>query len=155
MAEINKMGFLTNLPEIGEEEIQAVIEVLKSKKLTLLEGAVTQKFEEEFARYVGTKHAIAVNSGTAAIHTVLSALNINKGDEVIVPPYTFVATVSPVLMQGAQPIFADIDLKTYNIDVEDAIRKIKPGKTKAIIPVHLFGQSSDLDPLMKICKEHD
>ncbi|MHA1784938.1 MAG: aminotransferase class I/II-fold pyridoxal phosphate-dependent enzyme, partial [Candidatus Helarchaeota archaeon] len=121
MAEINKMGFLTNLPEIGEEEIQAVIEVLKSKKLTLLEGAVTQKFEEEFARYVGTKHAIAVNSGTAAIHTVLSALNINKGDEVIVPPYTFVATVSPVLMQGAQPIFADIDLKTYNIDVEDAI----------------------------------
>ncbi len=151
----NKVGFLTNLPEIEDEEIQAVIEVLRSKKLTLLEGDVTEKFEEEFASYTGTKHAIGVNSGTAAIHTVLSALGIKKGDEVIVPPYTFVATVSPVLMCQAQPIFADINLKTYNIEVKDVEKKIKPGITKAIIPVHLFGQAVDIDPLLELCERHD
>ena len=155
MVETNKVGFLTNLPDIGEEEINAVVDVLKSKRLTLLEGNITEQFEKEFGSWIGTKYAVAVNSGTAAIHAVLMALNIKKGDEVIVPPYTFVATVSPVIMQNAQPIFADIDLKTYNIDIDDVKKKIKKGKTKAIIPVHLFGQSVDMDPLIELCEEND
>ncbi|MHA1146260.1 MAG: DegT/DnrJ/EryC1/StrS family aminotransferase [Candidatus Helarchaeota archaeon] len=141
-------------PEIGQEEIDAVINVLKSKKLTLLEGNVTKTFEEEFAEFCGAKHAIATNSGTAAIHVVLAAVGIGPGDEVIVPPFTFVGTVSPVLMQGAQPVFADVDSDTYNIDPEDVKRKIT-SKTKAIIPVHLFGQSADMKPLLELAAARD
>lgn len=141
-------------PEIGQEEIDAVVEVLQSKRLTLLEGSVTAEFEREFAQFCNVKHAIAVNSGTAAIHVVLAAIGIGAGDEVIVPPFTFVATASPVLMQGGQPIFADVDLNTYNIDPEDVKGKIT-AKTKAIIPVHLFGQSADMDPLLELGEKHD
>lgn len=96
-------------PEITEEEIQAVLEVLRNRQLSQLAGSYVEDFEVEFARYVGTKYAIAVNSGTAAISLALAATQIGTGDEVIIPPYTFVATANGVLQQNAIPIFSNID----------------------------------------------
>jgi perosamine synthetase len=140
-------------PVMGEEEIEAVVEVLKSKRLSLLSGKKVKKFEREFAKYVGTSDAIAVNSGTAALHVALAALGVGPGDEVIVPPFTFVATATAVLHQNAIPIFADIDPKTYCISPEE-IKKVITPKTKAIIPVHLFGHPADMDPILELAEKH-
>ncbi|RLF24053.1 MAG: DegT/DnrJ/EryC1/StrS aminotransferase [Thermoprotei archaeon] len=142
------------LPIIEEDEIEAVVEVLRSRKLTMLKGNKVKEFEEAFARYHGVKHAIAVSSGTAALHVALKALGIGPGDEVIVPPFTFVATATAVLHSNAIPVFADIDPKTYNLDpksIEDRITD----RTKAIIVVHLFGCPADMDPIMKIANEYN
>ncbi|MHA1384898.1 MAG: DegT/DnrJ/EryC1/StrS family aminotransferase, partial [Candidatus Helarchaeota archaeon] len=141
-------------PEIDQEEIDAVIKVLKSKKLSALSGRQIKRFEKQFARYCGTKYAIAVNSGTAAIHVALASLNVGPGDEVIVPPYTFVATVTPILHQNAIPIFADIDKKTYCIDPSNVEKKITD-KTVGIIPVHLFGHPAEMDTLLEIAEKHN
>ncbi|MHA1254075.1 MAG: DegT/DnrJ/EryC1/StrS family aminotransferase, partial [Promethearchaeota archaeon] len=122
--------------DISDEEKNAVMDVLNSKMLTLLAGDVVKEFEKEFAQYIGVKHAIAVNSGTAALHITIASLDIGPGDEVIVPPFTFIATASSVLQNNAIPIFADIDNKTYTLDPESVKEKITK-KTKAIIPVHL------------------
>lgn len=140
--------------EITEEEINEVIKVLKSKNLTLLAGNVVKNFEKEFAKYIGVKYAIGVNSGTAALHISIAALDIGPGDEVIVPPFTFVGTASSILHNNAIPIFADIDNKTYTIDPNSVKKKIT-SKTKAIIPVHLAGITADLDPLKEIAEEND
>ncbi|MHA1490697.1 MAG: DegT/DnrJ/EryC1/StrS family aminotransferase [Promethearchaeota archaeon] len=140
--------------EITEEEINEVINVLKSKNLTLLAGNVVKNFEKEFANYIGVKYAIGVNSGTAALHLSIAALDIGPGDEVIVPPFTFVSTASSILHNNAIPIFADIDNKTYTIDPKSVKKKIT-SKTKAIIPVHLAGITADLDPLKEIAEEND
>ncbi len=139
-------------PLIGEEEINAVTEVLRSG--TIAEGQKVKDFETAFAEYVGTSYAVAVNSGTAALHVALLAHNIGPGDEVITTPFSFVATSNSVLFTGARPVFADIDERTFNIDPESIIEKIT-SKTKAIIPVHLYGQSSDMKKIMEIAADND
>ncbi len=146
-----------NKPIIGDEEIRAVAEVLRSGRLTTgnpLGGPKVREFEQLFREFVGVNHAVAVSSGTAALYAALLAFEVGPGDEVIVPSFTFVATANVVLMVGAKPVFADIDLNTYNIDVEDVRKKITP-RTKAIIPVHLYGLPADMDPLMELAEDHN
>ena len=138
------------VPQVGEEEIEAVAEVLRSGNY--VSGQRVRKFEEAFAKYIGTEYAIAVNSGTAALHIALQALDIGPGDEVIVPPLTFFATVSSVLYVGAKPVFADIDLDDLCLSPESVAKNITP-ETKAIIPVHLFGNAAKLDQFMEICEK--
>ena len=122
--------------------------------LTLLAGNVVNNFEKEFANYIGVKHAIGVNSGTAALHITIAALEIGPGDEIIVPPFTFIATASSILQNNAIPIFADIDNKSYTLD-PDSVRKQITDKTKAIIPVHLAGITADMDPLLEIANDNN
>ena len=138
-------------PYIGEEEIAAVTKVMRSGMLA--QGEVTAEFERTFAEYCGTKYAVAVNSGTAALHAALLAAGIGPGDEVIVPAFTFFATASSVSMCGAKPVFADVDRRTFNIDSESAAACISK-KTKAVVGVHLFGQPFDVAPLQEICTDH-
>lgn len=139
-------------PIIGDEEVKAVVDVLRSGML--VQGKKTQELERRFAEYCGVKHAVALNSGTAAIHAALYALGIKDGDEVITAPFTFVASANPVLMLGAKVVFADILPDTFNIDpagIERAITK----RTKAIIPIDLFGQPADYAGIQKIANEHN
>ena len=132
---------------VGEEEVQAVSEVIRSGWLTM--GPKTFEFEKEFAKYVGAKHAIAVSTGTAALHLSLEAAGVKAGDEVLLPTTTFTATAEAVTYVGARPVLVDIDTDTMNIDPEDAARRITP-KTKAIIPVHLGGQPCDMDEIQAL-----
>lgn len=138
-------------PLIGEEEINAVTEVLRSGNIA--EGQRVKDFEAAFAEYIGTSHAVAVNSGTAALHVALLALGIGSQDEVITTPFSFVATSNSVLFTGARPVFADIDERTFNIDPQSVIEKITP-RTKAIIPVHLYGQAADMKSIMEISEDN-
>jgi dTDP-4-amino-4,6-dideoxygalactose transaminase len=144
-----------NAPQIGEKEIEAVVNVLKSGILTngLGAGPVVTKFEKEFANFANAKHAIAVNTGTAALHAALLAANVKPGEEVILPSFTFVATAEAVVMAGAKPVFVDINPETYNIlprKIEEAITK----KTKAIVPVDLYGLPADVQPIKEIAEKH-
>ena len=139
---------------LSEEEQNEVLKVMKSQMLTLLHGEFVKKFEEEFARYIGVKHAIAVNTGTAALHIAIAALDIGPGDEVIVPPFTFISTASSILHNNAIPIFADIDDKSYTLDPDSVNEKITD-KTKAIIPVHLAGIGADMSALIDVAKDNE
>src|SRR4051812_10066730 len=135
-----------------EAELKSVFDrVLKSGQFIL--GPEVQKFETEIASFTGAKHAIGVSSGTDAILLALMALDIQPGDEVLCPTYTFFATAGCVARIGAVPVFVDALPETFNLDVADAIRKISP-RTKAIIPVHLFGQCADMDAVMELAKAH-
>lgn len=138
--------------EIGEEEISTVEKVLRSG--LLVQGKNVETFEEIIADYLGIKFAIAVSSGTAALHLSLLVLEIGPGDEVIVPDFTFPATGNVVALIGAKPVLVDIDLSTYNIDPQKIEEKIS-SKTKAIIPVHLFGQPADMDSILEIARRHN
>lgn len=138
-------------PQIGEEEIQKSIEVLRSGMLA--QGPNVARFEKEFAAFCGTRHGISVNSGTAALHAALACAGIHAGDEVIVPTFSFFATASCVSMCGATPVFVDVDPKTFNIDPACVAEAITP-KTRAVIGVHLFGQPFDLRPVLEICEDH-
>jgi perosamine synthetase len=138
-------------PLVGEEEIEAVREVLLSGHY--VSGNKVEQFEQEFAQYIGAKYAVAVNSGTAALHIALEALGVGSGDEVIVPPLTFFATVSSVLYLNAIPVFADIDLDNLCISPRDIEKKIS-FKTKAILPVHLFGAAAKIDEILDIAHKY-
>lgn len=116
-------------------------------------GPQGQAFEAETAAYLGVKHAIGVASGTDALHLALRAAGLGPGDEVITSPFTFIATAEAIAYVGATPVFVDIDPQTFNIDPE-LVRKAITAKTRAILPVHLFGQPADLAPLKKMCDEH-
>lgn len=129
----------------------AAAEALNSMHWLL--GPQTEKFEEEFAKTIGVKHCITCSSGASAIQIALKAAGIGPGDEVITTPFTFIATTSSVSLTGAQFVFADIDPRTYNLDVQDVERKITK-KTKAILPVHLYGYPADMDALMHLANEH-
>jgi dTDP-4-amino-4,6-dideoxygalactose transaminase len=139
-------------PDIGHEELDGVRQVLESGWLTT--GEQVHRFEREFASYVGAKHAIALNSGTAALHLALEAIGLTSEDEVIVPAYTFTATAEVVLYFGAKPVLVDVDARTLNIDPERVAAAITE-RTKAIIPVHFGGLAADLDALRAIAKAHD
>jgi perosamine synthetase len=139
---------------LSDEEQQEVLKVMKSQMLTLLHGEYVKKFEEEFAHYIGVKHAIGVNSGTAALHIAIAALDVGPGDEVIVPPFTFIASASSILHNNAIPIFADINDKTYTLD-PDSVREKITDRTKAIIPVHLAGIGADTKALIEIAEKND
>lgn len=137
--------------DIGEAEKKAVMEVLDSGMLA--QGSRTAAFESAFANYCGAQYAIATTSGTSALHTALYAMGIRAGDEVITTPFTFVATANAAVMQGARPVFADILPDTFNIDPDDIARKITP-KTKAIIPVNLFGQPYDVEAINSLAAQY-
>ncbi|MDP3766296.1 MAG: DegT/DnrJ/EryC1/StrS family aminotransferase [Nanoarchaeota archaeon] len=138
-------------PFIGDEEIQAVTDVLKSGMIAQ-DGRVSE-IEEEFARLCGTKYAVAVNSGTAALHTALKIAGIKKGDEVITTPFTFIATANTILMQGAKPVFADVIGDTFNIDPKKIKEKVT-SKTKAIVAVDLYGHLCDYDEIGRIAEKN-
>lgn len=137
---------------IEEDDIQAVVEVLKSDYLTT--GPKVAEFEKVVADYVGAKYAVAVSNGTAALHVACLAAAIEEDDEVITTPNTFVASANCALYCGAKPVFADIDPVTYNIDPVDIRRKIND-KTRAIIPVHFTGQPCEMDEIHAIAKKHN
>jgi UDP-4-amino-4,6-dideoxy-N-acetyl-beta-L-altrosamine transaminase len=137
---------------IDEKDIRAVSEVLRSDWIT--QGPKVAEFEEKFARYVGAKYAVAVNSGTAALHAACFAAKINKDDEAITTPITFVASANCVLYQGGTPVFADIDENTLNIDLGEIKKKITR-KSKALIPVDFTGLPVDLEKILQIAKDND
>jgi perosamine synthetase len=138
-------------PYIGEAEKQAVMEVLESGMLA--QGPRTAKFEDRFAQVCGVKHAIATSSGTTALHIALLANDVGAGDEVITTPFTFIASANSILFCGAKPVFVDIDEETFNIDPAFIENAITP-RTKAILPVHLYGYVCDMDALQAIADKH-
>ncbi|VFJ14081.1 DegT/DnrJ/EryC1/StrS family aminotransferase [Candidatus Nitrosocosmicus franklandus] len=143
-----------NKPWLDDDTKQEVLNVLAENSLTSPAkngGKRVQDFESLLKSYLSVKHVIAVNSGTSAIHASLLSLGIGPGDEVILPSFTFVATANSVVATGAKPVFADINIDDYTIDVDDVEKKITD-KTKAIIPVHLYGHTSNLNKLNAIAK---
>jgi perosamine synthetase len=143
-----------NQPCVGNEELKAVEEVLSSGLLTDKNGMgpkVTE-FERAFAKFIGVKHAIAVSSGTAALHASLMAVGVKAGDEVVLPSFTFSATAEAVVLCGARPVFADIDADSFSVKAE-TISGVLSSKTKAIIPVHIYGQPVEMAPILEIARE--
>lgn len=138
-------------PLVGEEEVNAIREVLLSGMY--VSGKKVAEFEERFAAYIGTKYAVAVSSGTAALHIALACLGVGPGDEVIVPAMTFFSTATSVMHQNAVPVFADID-ENYCMATE-SLEKVITDRTKAIIPVHLFGYMADMKRIMEIANSNN
>lgn len=139
-------------PSITQKEIKYVHNAVKSGWVSSL-GEFINGFEKKFAEYIGVKYALTTSNGTTALHLALMSLGIKKGDEVIVPDLTFIATANAVSYSGAKPVFADIDPETWCISPDDIKKKITP-HTKAIIPVHLYGHPADMDKINKIAVEH-
>jgi dTDP-4-amino-4,6-dideoxygalactose transaminase len=141
-----------HVPDIAEDEIQAVVETLRSGWLTT--GAKVRQLEEDFAGYVGARYALAVNSGTAAMHLALDAIGLNEGDEVIVPTMTFAATAEVVLYFRGKPVLVDCRPDTLNLD-PDQLEQTITSKTKAIIPVHIGGQPCEMNRILEIARHHN
>ena len=139
-------------PLLGTNEVRAVPDAIMSG--IIAEGPRVADFEQAFADHIGVEHAIAVNSGTAALHAALLAHEIGEGDEVITTPFTFIATSNSIFFTGAKPIFADIEYDTFNINPDAIMEKITP-KTKAILPVHLYGHPAEMNAIMEIAEDHD
>jgi dTDP-4-amino-4,6-dideoxygalactose transaminase len=145
LSQTRRETFLTfQPPAVGDEEVEAVAETIRSGWLTT--GPRTAELERRFAEYVEAKHALAVTSGTAALHLALVALGVGPGDEVITTPITWPATANVIVHTGATPVFADVRGSDLNVDPDEVARLVGP-RTKAILPVHLAGQPADLDPL--------
>ena len=148
------------LPDYDEKEEKAVMDVFRTRVLSGFHksyrtgGPKVMEFEDKFSKYHNMNYAVAFNSGTAALHAGLVALGVTKGDEVIVPSYTFTATASSVLMCNAIPIFCDVNKDTFNVNTEN-IRSLITKKTKAIIPVHLVGNPCDMGPIIEIANEYN
>ena len=135
-----------------KDELRDVFERVLDQSTFVL-GPEVQKFEQEFAAYTGTKHAVAVNTGTAALHLALAALGVGPGDEVITVSLTFIATAEAVTAVGATPVFVDVDPISYTMDPAQLEAAITP-RTRAIIPVDLYGQVADMDPILEIAGRH-
>jgi perosamine synthetase len=149
--DVTRIKIPISRPAIGDEEIEAVTRVLRSGYLA--QGSEVAGFERDFADYIGVKHAVAVVNGTVALDLALKAIGIGPGDEVVTTPFTFIATANSIYYQGAKPVFADIDPRTYNLDPESALEAISH-KTKAILVVHLYGQPADMEALWEIAEDH-
>lgn len=141
-------------PKIGDSDERAVAAVLRSGKWNRLNGPVTSRFEQTWAELLGAKHCVATANGTSALFTSLNALDVGPKDEVIIPPYTFVATVNVVLLQHALPVFVDTDLETCQIDATKLEAAITP-RTRAIIPVHMGGSVVDMDKVLAVAKKQN
>jgi perosamine synthetase len=139
-------------PYLGEEEVRAVEKVIRSG--IIAQGPVVAQLEKDFAEYIGVKHAIMLNSGTAALHASLAVAGIKEGDEVITTPNSFIATANTILMVGAKPVFADISKEDFILNLENVKEKITD-KTKAIVVVDLYGQMANYDELEPFCKENN
>ncbi len=151
------MKIAINIPLVGKEEISAVTSILRTGALTSAAnhgGKHVQNFEKSASSFVQSKYAIAVNSGTAALQAALYALDIKNGDEVLVPSFTFVATANAIVSTGAKPVFVDILKENYTIDTDDLQKKITK-KTRAIIPVHLYGNVANVKRLSEISKKYN
>lgn len=146
-----KMNVPIARTSLTEEEVQSVLGPLRSG--WLVQGPKVREFEEKWSAFTGARHSIAVTSCTTALHLSLAALGFGPGDEAIVPAFTWIATANVVEHLGGKVVFCDIDLNTFNLDVNDAARKIT-SRTKAILPVHLFGLSADMDPVMALARQH-
>jgi perosamine synthetase len=151
MSNITKMNVPIARTSLTEEEIQSVLGPLRSG--WLVQGPKVHEFEEKWSAFTGARHSIAVTSCTTALHLSLAALGFGPGDEAIVPAFTWISTANVVEHLGGKVVFCDIDLNTFNLDVNDAARKITP-RTKAILPVHLFGLSAEMDPVMALARKH-
>lgn len=138
-------------PVFDESDLAMILEPLKSG--WVVQGRFVKEFEDRFAAMTKTAHAVATSSCTTALHIAMAALGVKPGDEVLVPAFTWIATPNCVEYMGARPVFVDVDLRTFNIDVQQIERHITP-RTRGIIPVHLFGLSADMDPIMAIAREH-
>jgi len=136
-------------PDVTQREIDAVVEVLRTPQLSL--GPKVAEFERRFAEYCGTRCAVACSSGTTALHLLIRAYGIGAGDEVVTTPFSFVASSNCALFEGAKPVFVDIDPETWNIDATRIEKALSP-RTKAIIPVDVFGQVADLDPILALAR---
>jgi perosamine synthetase len=140
-------------PNLGNLEKKYLDKAIDTNFVSIV-GPFVPEFEEKFARYIGAKKAVSTQSGTAALHIALYELGIGEGDEVIVPDLTFIATINPILYVGATPVIVDVSPKTWNIEAEE-IEKAITKKTKALIPVHLYGNPCNLDEIIEIAKEHN
>jgi dTDP-4-amino-4,6-dideoxygalactose transaminase len=145
---------LKGWPNLDEKAIKAVEEVLRSGKINYWTGPMGMQFEQKFAEWQGSKYAIAVSSGTSALHVSLAALGIGPGDEVIVPSYTFIASSFSIIQAGAVPRFADVNLDDHCISIESAEKLINE-RTKAIMPVHLYGNVCKMDEINAFAKKHE
>jgi dTDP-4-amino-4,6-dideoxygalactose transaminase len=145
---------LVGWPQFDEKAIKSVEEVLRSGKVNYWTGPKGMEFEKKFAEWQGSKYAISVNTGTAALHVALTALGIGPGDEVIVPSYTFIASGFSVVQAGAIPRFADVNIEDHCISVESS-EKLVNERTKAIMPVHLYGNVCEMDPIMAFARRHN
>ena len=139
-------------PDITEKERESVLDILKTTRLSL--GPKLGEFEKKIAEYVGVKYAVAVNSGTSALHLIIKSLGISDGDEVITTPFSFISSSNCILFENAKPVFVDIDPRSFNIDVNKIEEKIT-SRTKAILAVDVFGRAADWEMLECIAKKHN
>jgi perosamine synthetase len=151
MSTYAKMNVPIARTSLSEEEVQSVLGPLRSG--WLVQGPKVREFEDKWSAFTGAKHSIAVTSCTTALHLSLAALGLQPGDEVIVPAFTWIATANVVEHLGGTVVFCDIDLNTFNLDVQQLVTKITP-KTKAIIPVHLFGLAAEMNSIKQLAKQH-
>ena len=149
--EIGSRDIPLSRPDISDADIQAVVDVLRTPFLSL--GPKLAEFEERFAAYTGARFATAASSGTAALHLAVRAMEIGPGDEVITSPFSFVASANCLLFENAVPVFADIDPMSFNLNPELIERLVTP-RTKAILPVHVFGRPADMDAVLEIAQRH-
>lgn len=145
---------MNNRWRFGEEEFKYLREVLASGEISATSGSMNNRFETAFAHKVGTKYAITFNSGTSTLHAALDAVGVEAGDEVIIPPLTVISNAAVIFAQNAVPVFADVDPDTFNIDPKEVEKKIT-SRTKAIMPVSLYGLCADIDPLMELAEKYN
>jgi dTDP-4-amino-4,6-dideoxygalactose transaminase len=138
---------------VTQDEVDAILQVLRNPKYPIY-GEQIANFEKEFAKYVGTKYAVAVSSGTAGLHLAYMACDLRPGDEVITQSHSFHSVTDMMLFLGVKPVFCDIDYDTFTADPEDVKKRIT-SKTRAIVPVHLNGHPTDMDPIIDLAKDHD
>jgi perosamine synthetase len=139
-------------PDIDEDDVAAVVGVLRSGRLSL--GTQTEAFEEAIGRYIGVRHAVAVSSGTAALHLIVKALGLAPGDEVLVPSFTFAASINVLLYENVTPVFCDIEDLTYNLDPSRLEERIT-ARTKAILAVDVFGHPAEWESISSIAAQHN
>jgi len=139
-------------PDITESDIGAVVDVLRSKRWSL--GPVLEAFEEAFARYIGTKYAVGVSSGTTGLHAAVATAGIGPSDQVVTSAFSFVASSNCILYENAEPVFVDIDPDTFNLDPA-GIESVLTDRTRALLPIHVFGQVCDMEPMLRIARNRD